>query len=78
MHSIAELLTTPQLAAAVGKPIYSVRYAIRRAGLRPRRRVGVAYLWEPDQVGQVRDALAKVRQLNGMEVTADVHGESRK
>ena len=56
-----DLLTTGDIARAIGVPRPRVDYAIEKAGIRERCRAGILRMFGRDQVPVIRAALDQVR-----------------
>lgn len=57
----SDMLTVGEIARTVGEPRARVDYAIEKAGIRERRRVGILRLFSRDQLPVIEAALRTVR-----------------
>ena len=59
---MADLLTTGQIARAIGAPRPAVDYAIEKGGIQARARAGIIRLFSQDQVAAIEAVLSTIRQ----------------
>ena len=65
---MSELLTIGDLRKLIGKPAYTINYAIEQHGPAPVGRVGIARVWSRDQLEEIQES---VRRTTGSPLAAE-------